>query len=97
MIAEIRAGIENPVAEHRRAILEEWLAKLETAIADRLLLFDPPSAYALGRLLPAKPKDNNMIDTILAAQALSRDCPVSTRNTSDSEWTGVRLIDPWAD
>ena len=95
VIAEIRAGIENPAAKHRRAGLEAWLARLEDANAERTMSFDTSAAYALGALLLARTQDAKMLDTLLAAQALSRDCPIATRNTRDFEWTGVRLIDPW--
>ena len=40
-------------------------------------------------------QETKLLDIQLAAQALSRDCPLATRNTRDFAWTGVRLIDPW--
>lgn len=95
VIAEIRAGIENPEAQQRRAGLEVWLKRLELLNADRTLPFDTVAAYELGKLLCAKPQQNDMLDTLLAAQALSRDCPIATRNVKHFEWTGVKLIDPW--
>lgn len=95
VIAEIRAGIENPEAEHRRAGLEIWLKRLELLNAERTLPFDSLAAYVLGKLLLSKPQQNNMLDTLLAAQALSRDCPIATRNTKHFEWTGAKLINPW--
>ena len=95
VIAELRAGIENPDAEPKRSALEEWLKRLENANSDRLMLFDTAAAYALARLLLEKPQDNKMLDTLIAAQAISRGCSVATRNIRDFEWTGVKLIDPW--
>ena len=95
VIAEIRAGIENPEAGRRRAGLEIWLKRLEFLNAERILLFDTGAAYVLGKLLIAKPQQTNMLDTVLAAQALSRDCPIATRNVKHFQWTGVKLINPW--
>ena len=95
MIAEIRAGIENPESGTKRAGLEQWLQRLEFLNAERTLPFDSLAAYALGKLLLAKPQQNNMLDTLLAAQALSRDCPIATRNGKDFEWTGAKVISPW--
>ena len=95
VIAEIQAGLENPDIANKRARLEEWSAKLQVAHAERTLLFDVSAAYALAKLLPTKPQDVKMLDTLLAAQTLSRNCPIATRNVRDFEWTGVRLIDPW--
>ena len=97
VIAELRAGIENPEAEPKRSGLEEWLKRLETANCDRLMLFDTTAAYVLAKLLLEKPQDNKMLDTLIAAQAISHRCPIATRNVRDFEWTGVALIDPWQD
>jgi predicted nucleic acid-binding protein len=95
VIAEIRAGIENPESGVKRAGLEQWLQRLEFLNAARTLPFDSLAAYALGQLLAAKPQQKNMLDTMLAAQALSRDCVIATCNTRDFEWTGVKLVNPW--
>ena len=95
VIAEVRAGVEGPNAGKKRAGLESWLETLRHEYRDRILLFDETAAHALGRLLVAKPQQNKMLDTLLAAQALSRDCPIATRNVKDFEWTGVKLINPW--
>lgn len=98
VIAEIRLGIENPKAARRRAALEQWLADIELKYADRTLSFDPAAAHIFGSLTARRKlerQETKLLDIQLAAQALSRDCPVATRNTRDFEWTGVRLIDPW--
>ena len=95
VIAEFWAGIENPAAIHKRGGLQSWLTSLEAAMVERTLPFDSGAAHVLGRLLIVKSQDNKMLDTLLAAQALSRDCPVATRNVRDFEWAGVRLINPW--
>ena len=95
VIAEIRAGIENPDAVDKRDEIEHWLATIEKAQASRTLFFDRPAAYALGRLLVSKPQDKKMLDTLLAAQAIAHDCPIATRNMRDFEWAGVKLINPW--
>ncbi len=95
VIAEFQAGIENPAALHKRDRLQTWLTALETINSDRTLPFDSRAAHVLGKLLLAKPQDKKMLDTLLAAQALSRDCPIATRNVRDFEWTGAKLINPW--
>ena len=98
VIAEIRLGIENPKAAPRRAALEQWLADLELGYRDRTLAFDAPAAHWFGKLVARRKMENQetkLLDIQLAAQALSRECPVATRNTRDFAWTGVQLIDPW--
>lgn len=95
VIAEIRAGAESPQAGEKRPALQKWLATLEAEYRERTLMLDPAAAHALGKLLVSRPPDARMLDTILAAQALSRDRPIATRNLRDFEWTGVKLINPW--
>ena len=98
VIAEIRFGIENPKAVSRRVDLEQWLADLELRYQDRVLAFDAAAAHRFGALVARRrieKQETKLLDIQLAAQALSRDCPVATRNTRDFEWTGVQLIDPW--
>ncbi len=95
VVAEVRFGLERPEAAHKKATLSEWLAGLEEDYRERTLPFDNPAGHALGRLMLAKPQEAKLLDTLLAAQALSRDCPIATRNTRDFLWTGAKLIDPW--
>lgn len=98
VIAEIRMGIENPNAASRRQALSQWLADIELAHAERTLPFDTAAAHLFGKLVARRKlekQETKLLDIQIAAQALSRDCPVATRNTRDFEWTGVRLIDPW--
>lgn len=98
VIAEIRLGIENPRAASRRGALEQWLADLELGHRDRTLAFDAAAAHRFGALIAQRKlekQETKLLDLQIAAQALSRDCPVATRNTRDFEWTGVELIDPW--
>lgn len=99
VIAEIRLGIENPKAAARRTALTQWLADIELVHAERILPFDARAAHVFGTLVARRKlekQETKLLDIQIAAQALSRDCPVATRNTRDFEWTGVRLIDPWA-
>ena len=98
VIAEIRAGIENPDAAHRRPMLTQWLTDIETKHQERIVLFDAPAAHEFGRLIARRrllSHPTKLLDAALAAQALALDCPVATRDTRDFAWTGVKLIDPW--
>ncbi len=98
VIAEIQAGIDNPAAAHRRDELTQWLSDLEEKHRDRTLPFDSAAAHIFGKLIAQRKmekQETKLLDLQIAAQALSRDCPVATRNLRDLDWTGVRLIDPW--
>jgi toxin FitB len=98
VIAEIRAGIENPDAAARRADLERWLTDIELAYAERTLNFASDAAHIFGTLVARRKlerQDAKLLDIQIAAQGLANDCPVATRNVRDFEWTGVRVINPW--
>ena len=98
VIADIRMGIENPAAVAKRDRLTQWLSDLETRYADRILPLDLPSAHLFGQMAAQKKlqqQETKLLDLQIAAQALAHECPVATRNVSDFEWTGVRLINPW--
>ena len=95
VIAEIRRGLENPKAAHRRAALLGWLTGLETDYAARTLPFDADMAHLFGALLARRQGEATLLDLQLAAQALAHDATIATRNIKDFAWTGVKLVDPW--
>jgi toxin FitB len=97
-VAEIRMGIENPLAAAKKTRLQEWLADLELLYAKRILEFDLAAAHVFGKLVAQKKlqkQETKLLDIQLAAQALARDAIVATRNVKDFEWTGVRMVNPW--
>ncbi len=97
-IAEIHIGIENPLAFAKRTRLEEWLADLELLYAKRILGFDLSAAHVFGKLVGQKKlqkQETKLLDLQIAAQAIAHGMQVATRNVSDFEWTGVRVVSPW--
>jgi toxin FitB len=97
-LAELRYGCAKLVQSTKRRELEQWLDDLLIGLGDRVLPFDRSAAEAHGYLrakMKAIGKPRSPTDSYIAAIALSRDCPVATRNTDDFEWTGVRLVNPW--
>lgn len=98
VIAEIRYGIELPKAARKRPHLEAWLAGLESRYYGQTLVFGPESALHYGRVAArpeVKAREPQVIDMLIAAQALQHQIPVATRNAKDFDWIGVDLIDPW--
>lgn len=94
VLGEVRRGIESI---RRRDLpsalaLEQWLARLETNFADRVLPIDTRVADCWGGLNVPDPIPT--VDGLLAATALVHDLVLVTRNTKDVERTGVRLLDP---
>jgi predicted nucleic acid-binding protein len=94
-LGELRKG----VAAKRRADpvtasqLGEWVDGIETNFADRVLPVDAATATCWGELSAGRSRP--VIDTLIAATAISRGLTLVTRNARDVESTGVALVDPW--
>jgi len=96
VLGEIRRGIESI---RRRDLpsaiaLEQWLTRLATDFADRVLAVDARVADRWGSLNVPDPIPT--VDGLLAATALVHDLVLVTRNLRDVERTGARLCDPTA-
>ena len=96
VLGEIRRGIESI---RRRDVpsalaLEQWLARLGSDFAERVLPVDSHVADRWGSLNVPDPIPT--VDGLLAATALVHDLILVTRNVRDVERTGVRLWDPTA-
>jgi toxin FitB len=95
VIAEIRAGYENPRAQAIRSMLERWLASLEMAFVERTENFDTRDAHVYGQIAARRTIGSKVVDIQLAAQAIARNGTLATRNVRDVAWTGARLVNPW--
>jgi toxin FitB len=95
-LGEIERGIEkrrNADAEFANA-LSSWLERLIHFYADRILPVTPNIARRWGFL--SAQLGHEGADLLIAATALSSGLTVVTRNTSDFEPTGVKLINPFS-
>ena len=94
-LGELRKG----VAARRRTDpgaadqLGAWVDGIETTFADRVLPIDAATARRWGEL--SANRSLPVIDTLIAATAISHGLTLVTRNTRDVEPTGVPLVDPW--
>ena len=94
-LGELRKGVEAK----RRADsatadrLGAWMDRIETTFADRILPVDTPAARLWGELSARRTLP--VIDTLIAATAITRGLTLVTRNTRDVAATGVPLLDPW--
>ena len=94
-IGEIEAGIEKQrgAAPEFAAELAQWLALMELQFADAILPVTPAIAKLWGRLCVQT--GNKGIDNLIAATALCHNLTVVSRNVTDFEPTGVRVLNPF--
>ena len=95
VIGEIRQGIGR--LERRDAVqggrLDEWLDRLLSTYADRILPITTDIAQEWGRLNVPDPVAP--IDGLLAATAKVHGMTLVTRNIADVKRTGVALLNPF--
>ena len=95
VVGELHQGIErirrrDPVAARK---LDRWLTVLTESYAERILAVDLAVATLWGRLNVPDPLP--VVDGLLASTAIIHDLTLVTRNTSDVQRTGVRLLNPF--
>lgn len=102
VVAELTVGIHNTPGAAKRALLLPWLERLKEHHRDRIVLFDLATAERWGEfaakvLIADQRVGSRQFDSLIAAQALTLDVPLATRNGRDFEATDVRVINPWED
>ena len=95
-VGEIRKGIE---LVRRRDVdqakaLEKWLQTVIQSFSGRILTVDTEEAETWGRMSAIRPVP--VIDGLLAATAAAHDMTLVTRNVSDVDGLGVRVLDPFS-
>ena len=95
-IGEIRRGIE--LARQRRDVdqaeaLEAWLEAVIHRFSGRILTVDTEEADTWGQISAIRPVP--VVDGLLAATAMTHGMTLVTRNVSDVEGLGVRVLDPF--
>jgi hypothetical protein len=97
--AEVLYGIEVLPAGKRRTRLAAIIEKLlSEEFDDRILSFDEDAARVFAKIVhgrEAAGRPISQFDAMIAAIARSRGAAVATRNASDFEHCGIRVINPW--
>ena len=94
-LGELRKGVEakRRTDSATAASLGVWVDGIETIFADRVLPVDAAAARLWGEL--SARRSLPVVDTLIAATAITRGLTLVTRNTRDVAATGVPLLDPW--
>ncbi|GAA4224669.1 type II toxin-antitoxin system VapC family toxin [Actinomadura meridiana] len=101
-LAELLAGMRRLPAGRRKAAL---VTSIDAALRPyretrAVLAFDDDAADHYADVLAARERAGLPISTAdaqIAAICRARGAACATRNTKDFAWTGVELVDPWAD
>ncbi len=100
-IAEIRYGIERLPNGIRRRRLDEWLThEVPLRFEDRILPVDVNVGDDWGRIMArgrAAGRPVAAMDAFIAATSERYKLVLATRNVSDFEALGIRLVNPWRD
>jgi toxin FitB len=98
-IGEVRKGIEKVREPEKRDRLMAWLqSEVLPRFGKNLIALDLPVLLEWGRLvgrLETLGSPMPAMDSLIAAAALHHDLVLATRNVSDFQATGVKLVNPW--
>lgn len=100
-LGEILYGIELLATGKRKSDLAAGVKRLfNVVLGGRILPFDEPAAQAFSHVAAARRSRGRPIselDAQIAAIASVHDATLATRNTSDFEGCGIRVVNPWLD
>tara|TARA_R110000868_G_scaffold158036_4_gene385905 strand:+ start:73727 stop:74149 length:423 start_codon:yes stop_codon:yes gene_type:complete len=98
-IGELRKGIERLAISKRRVELEVWFEEVYSWQRDHVLSFDKVAAKLWGEIkadTEASGKNIALIDSMIAATALSNNLMLVTRNVKDfSMLNNLVILNPW--
>ena len=96
VFGELRRGIERIRRRdpQQTVVLERWLEETALRFAGRIMPVDDMIAELWGRTYYVR--NVPVVDGLLAATAIAHDMTLVTRNVSDVEGLGVRVLDPFS-
>ena len=97
-IGEIQKGISRLPVSKRQTELARWLEDLVYRYDDRILPLDTAVMRQWGQLTGALEKQGRalpLLDSLIAATALTHGLILVTRNEDDFAGTNVSLLNPW--
>jgi len=97
-LGEIRKGINRLAKGKRQEQLNDWFQEIIYWSEGRILSFDEGCANNWGVLLAqseAKGRLLPIVDSMIAAIAITHQCCIVTRNVGDFSGLGISVINPW--
>lgn len=98
-VAEVLYGIELlPSGKRRDGLRADAEAMFREDFARRVLVFDEPAARVFGLITATRRREGRPIATLdaqIASIARAHEASLATRDISDFEGCGVRLVNPW--
>jgi hypothetical protein len=99
--AELLYGVEMLPSGKRRLRLSAAIEQVfMEEFRERILPFDQDAARVFAKIVAGRDaleRPISQFDAMIAAIARSRRAALATRNTSDFEHCGVRIINPWSE
>ena len=98
-VGELAAGIAMLPAGKRRTRLDEAFAVALQGFDTRILSFTPAAALRYGTVVAKRAETGcpiSIADAQIAAVVHHAGATLATRNVTDFEATGVRVLDPWS-
>jgi len=96
---ELHKGIEKLPESKKKEELRIWIeGELKDRFQNRIIGIDMRVSILWGKIqcvAEKKGKPMPAIDALIAATGIAHDLIVVTRNVSDMEQSGVRLLNPW--
>jgi len=97
-IGEIQRGISLLADSRKKTELENWLHSLIIRYNGRIMRLDSEELIFWGDMVAKLEKRGRtlpLMDSLIAATALSHDLTLVTRNETDFDGTGVRVLNIW--
>ena len=100
VVAELTIGIRTTPGARKRDMLMRWLDRLVARHEGRVVPFDLAHAakwaeFGSKVLISEQRVGSRQFDTLIAAQAMTLDVPLATRNARDFEDIALTVVNPW--
>jgi predicted nucleic acid-binding protein len=97
---ELHKGVEKLPESKKKDELRIWIEyELKNRFHNRIIGIDMHVSVIWGKILcvaEKKGKPMPAVDSLIAATGIAHDLTVVTRNVTDMEQSGVRLLNPWS-